>query len=124
MNQDEKMQIYWRIWKVLRWNEPLDARVVSDRAGVLRGRTCEFVREAVRWMRDQGLAIVSEGEGFCKSISPAKIVPFVKDMHGRADAMRKRADRLLGLLEEDLTERGHEEDARDLFGEYIGIEDD
>lgn len=117
----DTLDAYRRIWEALDWEEFKDARAISDEAGVPRGRTCEFVRGAVRWMRDRGLPVVSRSsaedgsKGFKKSANPAELASFITAMHRRARATYDRAERMLAHIELGWGATAYEEDAGRLF---------
>ena len=109
-----------RIWDAIWWEEWRDARDIAQDAGVDPGRTCEAVREAVRWMRDRGLPIVSSEDGFMKTISPTELVKFVRMMQRKADAIRVRGDRILTIVEQGWPAAAYQELAESLFSEGGG----
>lgn len=123
LSKDEKLAAYKRVWDALWWGEFRDARDISDEATVDQGRTCEFVREAVRWMRDHGLPVISGDNGFKKTTDPAEIAAFVRMMHAKAVSIHGRADRVLAVLEKGWGKAAHEENATSMFGGQLDLFD-
>lgn len=106
-----------KVWHALHWDESRDARELSDCVGLERGRTCEQLRACVRHLRELGLPVVSSGDGYKKSTSPAALARCAQDFNRRADSLRQKADRLLKLIEQGWGPTAYEEEARRVLGQ-------
>lgn len=107
-----------KVWEALHWNLFQDARVIADKCGIDRGRTVEAVRAAIRWMRIQGLPIVSGQDGYKKTTDPTELATCAQTMFRKADSTRQRGDELLNRIAEGWGPAAYEALADDILFAY------
>ena len=110
------------VWEALQWGTYIDARDLSDLAGLDRGRTCEQFRSAVRWLRSQGLPIVSGQFGYKKTVDPSEIAKCANNLFRRAASTHQRGVELLDRIVEGWSMSGYDTLAIDIIFEEEGFD--
>ena len=106
----------WTIWDALEWEQPLDAREIEERAGFTPQRTCERVRAGVRRLRELGLPVCSNSDGFWKTNLASDLAGCIQNLQQRAAGNQHAADSLLArIMEGPLSRAAYEENARRLL---------
>jgi hypothetical protein len=111
-----------RVWDALQWGVVRDARVIEERAGLPPERTCEGVRAAVRWLRDHGMPVVSNGDGFTKTTNAQWLAECASNLFKRAESLNTRGRGLLKRIEEGWPAAAYEEEVDEMLGHAGGDE--
>lgn len=93
-----KKEICRRVWLELDWDTPKRADIIQKNIGLGSQRTAESVRFACKdLVMKYGLPVVSNDDGFFKTVHPEAMIECAMNYFKRADSINERGRKLLRL---------------------------